>query len=124
MVAPLAINFLPLGQSAATALKVANFALGLVLVLTSIAVAYRLGPNRNGKATELHFLTPGTLLALVLWVGVSRGLVFYLSNFANYNQVYGSIGAVVALLMWFYLSAYAVLLGSAVDAELEAKTGQ
>lgn len=124
LVAPIAIHFLPLGQATSTALKLANFALGMFLVLTSIAVAYRLGPNRAGKATSLRFLTPGTLLAMVLWAGVSRGLVFYLSNFANYNQVYGSIGAVVALLMWFYLSSYAVLLGSAVDAELEAKRNQ
>jgi len=48
-------------------------------------------------------------------------LVFYLGNFANYNQVYGSIGAVVALLMWFYLSAFAVLLGAAVDAERDVQ---
>lgn len=120
LVTPLVLKFLPLGQASTVALKLANFALVTFLVLSSIAVAYRLGPNREGEASTLHFLTPGTLLAMVLWAGVSRGLVFYLGNFANYNQVYGSIGAVVALLMWFYLSSYAVLLGSAVDAELEA----
>ena len=47
------------------------------------------------------------------------GFSFYLSNFSSYNQVYGSIGAVIALLMWFYISAYAVLLGAALNAELE-----
>jgi membrane protein len=56
-------------------------------------------------------------VALLLWAAVSRGLVLYLTNFASYNQIYGSIGAVAALLLWFYLSAYAVLLGAAVDAE-------
>jgi membrane protein len=64
--------------------------------------------------------TRGLLLAVVLWALVSRGLVIYLANFNSYNEVYGSIGAVVALLMWLYLSAYAVLLGAAVDAEMAA----
>lgn len=63
-------------------------------------------------------------MALVLWVLVSRGFVIYLANFNTYNQIYGSVGAVVALLMWFYLSAYAVLLGAAVDAERAARKHQ
>ena len=57
-------------------------------------------------------------VALILWLLVSRGFVIYLQNFNNYNQVYGSIGAVVILLMWLYFSAYAVLIGAAVDAAL------
>jgi membrane protein len=56
------------------------------------------------------------VLAVVLWVAASRGLMVYLANFGSYNQIYGSIGAVVALMMWFYLGAYAVLLGAALDA--------
>jgi len=63
-------------------------------------------------------------LAIVLGAAVSRGLVFYLANFNSYNEVYGSIGAVVALLMWFYLSTYAILLGAAVDAEFERRRRQ
>jgi membrane protein len=120
VVMPLVIGFLPLGGSVAIMLSGANFLLGMVLVMISIAIAYRLGPNRPRHTKKPPFLTLGLLIALVLWVAVSRGLVFYLANFANYNQVYGSIGAVVALLMWFYLSAFSVLFGAAVDAEIEA----
>lgn len=120
VITPLIIGFLPLGAAAAKALGAANFLLGMALAIASIAVAYRLGPNRPKHAKRPPFITFGLFLALGLWIAVSRGLVFYLGNFANYNQVYGSIGAVVALLMWFYLSAYAVLLGAAVDAEVEA----
>jgi membrane protein len=120
VITPLVIGFLPLGESAANALRLTNFLVGILLVLLSIAIAYRLGPNRPRRAKRPPFITYGLFLALVLWIAVSRGLVFYLGNFANYNQVYGSIGAVVALLMWFYLSAFAVLLGAAVDAQLEA----
>jgi membrane protein len=55
-------------------------------------------------------------VAVVIWVAASRGFVVYLNNFDAYNRIYGSIGAVVALLFWLYLSGYAILLGAAVDA--------
>lgn len=120
VVMPLLLDFLPLGAATAKALGAANLLVGMALVALSIAIAYRLGPNRAGKRAHRAFFTFGMFVALALWVAVSRGLVFYLGNFANYNQVYGSIGAVVALLMWFYLSAFAVLLGAAVDAERDS----
>lgn len=120
VVMPLVIDLLPLGSAATAALGAANLLVGITLVMISIAIAYRLGPNRSNKKRHPVFFTLGLFVALALWVAVSRGLVFYLGNFANYNQVYGSIGAVVALLMWFYLSAFAVLLGAAVDAERDA----
>lgn len=121
VVMPLVIDFLPLGTVAAQALGAANLLVGMMLVMVSIGIAYRLGPNRSGKRARHAFFTFGMFVALALWVAVSRGLVFYLGSFANYNQIYGSIGAVVALLMWFYLSAFAVLLGAAVDAERDAQ---
>jgi membrane protein len=121
VVMPLAMDYLPLGTAATNTLRATNFLVGVLLVFLSIAIAYRLGPNRPRRERRPPFLTIGTVLALALWIAVSRGLVLYLGNFVNYNQVYGSIGAVVALLMWFYLSAYAVLLGAAVDAEIEGR---
>ncbi|MGO4906799.1 YihY/virulence factor BrkB family protein [Pseudorhodobacter sp. W20_MBD10_FR17] len=121
VVMPLIIDFLPLGAATANALRLTNFLVGVLLVMLSIAIAYRLGPNRPRREKRSPFLTIGAFFALALWIAVSRGLVFYLGNFANYNQVYGSIGAVVALLMWFYLSAFSVLLGAAIDAEIEGR---
>ena len=56
------------------------------------------------------------LVAVLIWVAAPRGLVIYLANFDTYNRGYGSIGAVAALLIWLYLSGYAILLGAAVDA--------
>jgi membrane protein len=117
VVVPLLLGFLPLGSRAALALGAANFLLGMLLVMLSIALAYRLGPNHPKGGKRPRIFSAGLFLALALWISVSRGLVFYLANFADYNQVYGSIGAVVALLMWFYLSAYAVLLGASLNAE-------
>lgn len=123
IVAPLAIGFLPLGPAAAQALELANVALGLLIVVFGIAIVYRLAPNRP-RSVRRPMFTRGLFLAVVLWAVVSRGLVIYLANFGSYNQVYGSIGAVVALMMWLYLSAYAVLLGAAVDAERAANRAQ
>jgi membrane protein len=103
VVVPLVVSFLPLGAAAANALSIVNFLVGMLLVMLSIGIAYKLGPNRTRQSKRPAFFTIGMFIALALWIAVSRGLVFYLGNFANYNQVYGSIGAVVALLMWFYL---------------------
>jgi len=124
VVMPLVLNLLPLGPIVTYAFSFANFALSLLLVGFSIALAYRLGPNRPRGHKASKLATPGLFLAIVLWAAVSRGLVFYLANFNSYNEVYGSIGAVVALLMWFYLSTYAILLGAAVDAEFERRRRQ
>ncbi len=115
VVAPLIITFLPLGQSTAKVLELANVGLGMLIVVFGVALVYRLGPNRP-KGSPRPIITWGLGIAVVLWAMVSRGLVYYLANFANYNEVYGSIGAVVALLLWLYLSAFSVLLGAAVDA--------
>ena len=113
VVGPLLLAFVPLGRFAALALEVLNLGLSLVLVVVGVALIYRLGLNRN-----IHhpLFTRGILVAVVIWIAASRGFVIYLANFDTYNRIYGSIGAVVALLMWLYFSGYAILLGAAVDA--------
>lgn len=121
VVGPLAIALLPLGRFAAITLELANFAFGVVLLVLGVGLAYRFGPNR---ALAPPLFTRGLLLAIVLWALASRGFVIYLANFNTYNQIYGSIGAVAALLMWLYLSVYAVLIGAAYDAERSALTDQ
>lgn len=116
---PLAIRYLPVGPWQALALEGANMLLGFLFVTLAIGLIYRLGPNA-AKAPRL--VTRGLFIALILWGLVSRGFVLYLANFNTYNEVYGSIGAIAALLMWFYLSAYAVLLGAAYDAEHKTRS--
>ncbi|MCC5956221.1 MAG: YihY/virulence factor BrkB family protein [Natronohydrobacter sp.] len=120
LIVPVVLALFPLIGSNGYLIETLRWALTLGLVAGWIWVFYRIGPNRNGTARPV--LIPGLVLAVVLWVTVSVGLSFYLSNFGNYNEVYGSIGAVVALLMWFYISAYAVLLGGVLNATLEAGT--
>lgn len=119
VVAPLVIGLLPLPGDDAVLLHRANLALGVVLVVASLGLAYRFGPNHG--PTHPPLVSWGLLVAVVLWALAARGFMLYLANFPSYNRVYGSIGAVVVLLIWLYVSAYTVLLGAAVDAELHRR---
>ena len=123
VILPLAMAMLPLDHYAARLLTWSNLALGTAAAILSIGAAYRLGPNFSGR-NRPPLLSWGLLVALVRWVGATRLFMLYLENFHSFNRIYGSIGAVVVLLMWLYVSAYAVLLGAAVDAERGRKRGQ
>ena len=83
-----------------------------------LGLIYRFGPNHQTAYLKVSWVSPGALMAVVIWGVVSWAFSLYLANFGKYNEVYGSIGAVVALLMWFYISAWVVLLGATVNCEL------
>jgi membrane protein len=93
--------------------------LGLI-GLAALALLYRLGPDRD--AADWRWVTPGSLLAVVVWVIASIGFSIYTSNFGRYNETYGSLGAVVVLMLWLYISAYVVIAGAELNAELERQT--
>lgn len=114
VVMPLVLAYLP-SAVPRSMLADSNLLLGILAGVLAVGLAYRLGPNYT--KTRPPLLSWGLLVAVVLWVLATRGFMLYLANFSSYNRVYGSIGAVVVMLMWLYVSAYAVLLGAAVDAE-------
>ena len=114
VILPVLLTYLPRAIPSSM-LADSNLLLGIVAAVLAVGLAYRLGPNYTTRRPPL--LSWGLLVAVILWVLATRGFTLYLANFASYNRVYGSIGAVVVLLMWLYFSAYAVLLGAAVDAE-------
>jgi membrane protein len=91
-------------------------------VLVAFAVVYRYAPSR--ATAKWRWVTPGSLVALVIWLGGSALFSVYVSNFGKYDKVYGSVGVIVILLTWFLLSAYAVILGAEVNAELERQTAK
>jgi membrane protein len=119
VVSPILIDLLPLPLDDAYWLHYANLALGLALLVLAVGIAYRWGPNHMSVKPPLF--SWGLLVAVVLWALAARGFMLYLANFPSYNRIYGSIGAVVVLLIWLYVSAYAVLLGAAVDAERQRR---
>lgn len=94
-----------------------SFALAAAVVIAVLAVVYRYGPDRPNA--KWRWITPGSILATVVWLIATLGFGFYVSNFGNYNATYGSLGAVIVFLTWLYLSAYIVLLGAEVNAVLE-----
>ena len=114
---PILLAIIPLGPFYALALGTAKWGISVAVVLFGVGLAYRYGPNRSHVRSA--WFSPGLLLAVTLWAAASIGFSYYIANFSSYNRVYGSIGAVIALLMWFYISAYVILLGGALNAELE-----
>lgn len=95
----------------------------LVMALVGAAGAatlYRYGPSR--RHAQWMWLTPGSLFAALGWLALTIGFGIYVANFGNYNATYGSLGAVVVLLTWLYLSAYILLFGAELNAELEHQT--
>ena len=113
---PVLLNFLVLGPLRAWLLAALPWAAMFLLVVLGIGILYRYGPNI--KAPRMPLFTWGALLAALLWAAGSLGFSAYLSSFNSYNRIYGSIGAVVALLMWFYLGGFSVLLGALVNVEM------
>jgi membrane protein len=88
----------------------------LGLVFIGLVLVYRLGPS--GRHPGIFWTLPGALVATLLWAAASAGFTLYVSNFATYDLMYGPLGAVVALLMWFWVSVYVVLLGAELNVAL------
>ncbi len=109
-----------LGAYTALAVRVLSFALLLGFVILGLAVLYRICPDRQDA--RWRWITPGSILAALLWLVLSSLFSYYVSNFASYDAAYGSLGAVVVALLWFYLSAFVVMLGAELNAELELQT--
>ncbi|WP_284164732.1 YihY/virulence factor BrkB family protein [Frigidibacter sp. SD6-1] len=117
VVAPLVLAHIDLGPATETAIALLRWGVALCVITFAFALIYRFAPNRRGRRPG--WLTPGALIGGVVWLVMSVGFSVYLGSFGNYNKVYGSLGAAVVLFMWFYLSAYVVLIGAAFNAQLE-----
>jgi membrane protein len=117
---PLALTYLPLGPLGEWLLSVLPWTAMALLVMTCLSILYRFGPNLPHEAGQ-PWVSVGVVVASLSWAAVSLAFSTYLANFDSYNRIYGSIGAVAALLMWLYLSVWAVLLGGAINAEMTSR---
>jgi membrane protein len=117
---PVILQFLPLGGLANAAIRVLTWLVLAALVIGGLALLYRYGPSRSHA--RLRWVTWGAIAAAGLWLLASFGFQVYAANFANYSATYGALGAVIALLMWFWVSAFVVLLGAELNAEMEHQT--
>lgn len=104
------------GDAAVTAWSIAKWPVLLIIVIMMIALLFWRAPNVRGPG--FRWLSPGSVLAVLLWLLASGGFALYVANFASYNKTYGALAGVVIFLVWLWLSNLAILLGLEFDAEL------
>ena len=119
---PAVVDDLKLGQAGELAASIARWVVLALLVLSAVAVLYRYAPDRANP--RWRWVSWGAVVALVLWLLGSIGFSWYVDNFGKYNQTYGALAAVIILLLWLFLSAFVVLLGAEIDAEIERQTAR
>jgi membrane protein len=120
VVLPIVLDFIGLGSGLEWLLAIARWPVLLAVVVGGLAVLYRYGPSRD-KA-DWKWVTPGGLIAAVLWLVVSMLFSWYVGNFGSYNETYGSLGAAIGFMTWIWISATVVLLGAEINAEMEHQT--
>lgn len=120
VVVPVVLQWVGLGQQAELLIRLARWPILLLLVAVGIAMLYRYGPSR--ERARWRWITWGAALASVLFIIVSIGFGIYAANFTDYNETYGSLGAVIAFMTWIWLTSTVVLLGAELNAEIEHQT--
>jgi membrane protein len=88
----------------------------VLLLTTTVAIVYGVGPDVEQR---FRFVTPGAFLAVVAWIGASLGFNFYVRNVANFNGLYGSVGTIIVLLLYFFISSLILLFGAEINAVIE-----
>jgi membrane protein len=108
---------LGIGAAAVAVWDIAKWPVLAVVVLLMFGVLYYAAPN--AKLRGFKWVTPGSLLAIVVWLVASAAFAFYVANFGSYNKTYGALGGVIVFLVWLWLSNVAILLGAELNAEHE-----
>ncbi|MER5831387.1 YihY/virulence factor BrkB family protein [Streptomyces sp. NPDC002130] len=106
---------LGIGDTALTVWSIAKWPVLVLLVTVMIAILY--GASPNAKVKGFRWVTPGSFLALLIWMIASAGFAFYVANFASYNKTYGTMAGVIVFLVWLWITNLAILLGLEFDAE-------
>ena len=117
---PAVLTFLGISAGAQVLVRLASFAMLIFFVLLALSMLYRFGPSR--RSASWSWVTPGAMVATLLWLVASALFSYYVGHLASYDATYGPLGAVIGVMMWFYVSAYVVLLGAELNAELELQT--
>jgi membrane protein len=117
---PSVLQSIDVGDAGKVAIGLARWVLLAALLLFGLGVIFRYGPQR--RRPRWRWVTPGTIVAVVVGLAASIGFSIYVTLMGNYNKTYGSLGAIIVLLLWLYFMASAVLFGAAMNAELERQT--
>jgi len=110
-------KLLGIGQSAVDVWDIAKWPVLLLVVAFMFSILYWAAPNV--KQPGFKWLTPGGLIAVLLWIAASLLFALYVANFSSYNKTYGALGGIVAFLVWLWISNVVLLLGAEINAEIE-----
>ncbi|WP_043529430.1 YihY/virulence factor BrkB family protein [Litchfieldella xinjiangensis] len=119
---PLAIGMLGLDSGAVQIVSLLRWPALMLVMMVVVAVLYRYAPYR--RAPRWDWVSVGTVTATLLWVLGSGGLSLYARYYSTFNELYGSLGAVVILLMWFWLTSFLILFGAELNSEMERQTSR
>ena len=122
VVLPVMLGFAGIPISAETILRVARWPLLLLLVIAGLAAVYRFGPSRS--SAKWRWVTLGSVVASILWIGASMAFSWYVASFDSYNRIYGSLGAGIGFMVWIWVSVIIVLIGAELNAEMEHQTAR
>jgi membrane protein len=109
-------DFVGLGRAFEIAWNILRWPVILFLVIVAVAAIYYFAPDVDQR---WKWITPGSVFAVILWMLVSLGFSYYVNNFGSYDKTYGSIGAIIVLLTWMYVSGLVILVGGEINAEIE-----
>ncbi len=122
VVLPPLLETIGLGSAASLAIRIAKWPALALLVIAALAVIYKLVPDREDP--RLSWVTPGAIIATVLWLIGSALFTVYVENFGTFGETYGALAGIIILMLWLMLSAFVVLLGAEINAEMERQTMQ
>ncbi len=117
---PLALNHIGMAPESKLIVALARWPLMFLVLLVALAILYRFAPSRD--APRWQWLSLGAVIAALLWIAGSALLSWYLSEFANYNATYGSLGAAIGLMTWMWMSAIVIMFGAELNSEIERQT--
>jgi membrane protein len=119
-VLPAALTLLPVSHSLGEVLGLVRWPILAGIFILALAIVYRYAPDR--AEPKWQWISWGAAAATVLWLAGSIGFTIYVSKVGSYDKTYGSLGAVIILLLWFYLTAYVILAGAGLNAEIERQS--
>lgn len=122
VVVPVVLDYAGLSNFGDLLLRIGRWPTMYVVLTFALAVIYRYGPSR--EAPKWRWITWGSGIAALLWLAVSGLFSWYAGNFGQFNETYGSLGAVIGFMTWLWISAIVILLGAEVDAEMEHQTAR
>ena len=111
-----------LGSAARTAIAIAQWPILAIIVMVSLAVIYKYAPDRDHPETK--WTSVGAVVATILWLIGSALFTLYVNNFGSFGETYGTFAGIIILMLWLFLTAFVVLLGAEINAEMERQTAK